>query len=268
MKSRKRILTGDRPTGRLHLGHYVGSRANRVRLQDEYDCFFIIADLHVLQAADILLPRAHLVPVARDNEAHVEVAREVARRFNYLYGEVFPEPEALVGEVLVGTDGQAKASKSLGNVIYLSDDAETVREKVRRMVTDPQRIRADVPGRVEGNPVFIYHDFFNPNREEVEDLKARYRSGKVGDVEVKERLAAALNGFLEPIRERRACYEDRPGLVEEILAAGNERMRAEAEETMRLVREATGLTHLPSTNRNCSAYWFVNSTFVGLCALQ
>jgi len=199
----------------------------------------------VLQAADILLPRAHLVPVARDNEAHVEVAREVARRFNRLYGEVFPEPEALVGDVLVGTDGQAKASKSLGNVIYLSDDAETVREKVRRMVTDPQRIRADVPGRVEGNPVFVYHEFFNPNREEVEELKARYRSGRVGDVEVKERLAAALNNFLEPIRQRRACYASHPELVEEILAAGNDRMRAEAQETIRLVREATGLTHLP-----------------------
>ncbi len=113
------------------------------------------------------------------------------------------------------------------------------------MVTDPQRIRADVPGRVEGNPVFVYHGFFNPDREEVEELKARYRSGRVGDVEVKERLAAATNNFLEPIRQRRAGYASRPGLVEEILAAGNARMRAEAQETIRLVREATGLTHLP-----------------------
>ena len=325
----KRILTGDRPTGKLHLGHYVGSLANRVRLQDEYECFFIIADLHVLttrpekqhileihhnirevvldylaagidpnknvifvqsaipgtyelnlifemlisvprlervpsikemahnaqlktlpfgllgypvlQAADILLPRAHLVPVASDNEAHIEVAREVARRFNRLYGTVFPEPQALVGELLVGTDGQAKASKSLDNVIYLSDDAETVERKVGKMYTDPQRVRADIPGQVEGNPVFIYHDAFNPDRDEVEDLKERYRRGKVGDVEVKQKLAHAINRTLTPLRERRARYAAQPGLVEDILASGNRRMRQESDETMRLVREAMGM---------------------------
>jgi tryptophanyl-tRNA synthetase len=326
---KKRILTGDRPTGRLHLGHYVGSLANRVRLQDEYQCFFIIADLHVLttrpekehllairrnvreivldylavgidpekstifvqsaipgtyelnlifemlvsvprlervpslkemahdaqletmpfgllgypvlQAADILLPRAHLVPVAKDNEAHVEVAREIARRFNRLYGEVFPEPEALVGSVLVGTDGQAKASKSLDNVIYLSDDAATVETKVRGMYTDPQRIRADIPGQVEGNPVFVYLDAFDPDLGEVEDLKKRYRRGKVGDVEVKQKLARAVNRFLDPIRERRAGYQARPELVEEILENGIRRMRREAEETLRLVHAAMGI---------------------------
>jgi len=331
MMEKKRILTGDRPTGKLHLGHYVGSLKNRVKLQDEYECFFIIADLHtlttrpekehidelaeniretvldylavgidpersvifvqstipetyelntifemlvtvprlervptikemaqaagldavpfgllgypVLQAADILLPRAHLVPVGRDNEAHVEVTREIARRFNRLYGPVFPIPEALIGDVpvLVGTDGQAKMSKSLGNAIYLSDDEETVKRKVYGMYTDPRRVRADIPGTVEGNPVFIYHEAFNPDVEEVNDLKERYRKGQVGDVEVKQKLARALNAFLEPIRERRAHYEARPALVDEVLDAGTCRMQQEAAATMALVREAMGL---------------------------
>ena len=195
----------------------------------------------VLQSADILLPRAHLVPVAKDNEAHVEVAREVARRFNRLYGEVFPEPQGLIGDVLVGTDGQTKASKSLDNVIYLSDDAATVERKVRGMYTDPNRVRADVPGQVEGNPVFIYHDAFNPDRDEVEDLKERYRRGQVGDVEVKRKLARAVNVFLDPIRERRARYEARPKLIDEILYHGTRRMQRESDETMRLVRDAMGL---------------------------
>ena len=333
-KVRKRILTGDRPTGRMHVGHYAGSLANRVRLQDEYECFFIIADLHtlttkpekealsqiegfvhemvldylaigidpersviflqsavpetfelnlilemlvtvprlerlptlkdmaqaanldsmpfgllgypVLQAADILLPRAHLVPVGKDNESHVEVTREIARRFNRLYGEVFPEPDALIGDVptLVGTDGQAKMSKSLNNAIFLADDPDTVTEKVRGMYTDPQRVRADIPGRVEGNPVFIYHDAFNPDVEEVADLKSRYTEGKVGDVEVKKKLAAALNAFLDPIRERRLKYEAQPELATQILVSGTRRMRGEAQATMALVREAMGLPRL------------------------
>ncbi len=331
---RKRILTGDRPTGKLHLGHYVGSLRNRVRLQDEYECFFIVADLHtlttrpekehiaqlrqnihdvvldylaagidpakstiylqsaipsiyemnlffemlvtvprlqrvpsikdmaqaanlneeslpfgllgypVLQAADILMPRAHLVPVGRDNEAHVEITREIARRFNYLYGEVFPIPEVLISDVpsLVGTDGQAKMSKSLGNAIYLSDDAATVRRKVMGMFTDPNRVRADIPGRVEGNPVFIYHDAFNPDRAQVEEFKARYREGRIGDVEVKEALARALNAFLDPLRERRAYYEAQPGLVERVIYEGTLRTRQEAEQTVAMMRQAMGLT--------------------------
>ena len=328
---KKRILTGDRPTGRMHLGHYVGSLQNRVKLQDSYECYFIIADLHtlttkpekesiaevagnvreivldylavgldpersviflqsgvpetyelnlifemlvtvprlerlpslkdmardaeldsmpfgllgypVLQAADILLPRAHLVPVGKDNEAHVEVSREIARRFNRLYGEVFPEPQSLIGEVptLVGTDGQAKMSKSLDNAIYLADDAKTVERKVRSMYTDPKRISADIPGTVEGNPVFIYHDVFNPDLDEVQDLKQRYRAGKVGDVEVKQKLARALNAFLDPLRERRARYAAEPRQVEEILQEGTRRMGREAQETMSLVRQAMGL---------------------------
>ena len=195
----------------------------------------------VLQAVDILLPRADVVPVGKDNEAHIEVAREVARRFNRLYGDVFPEPQGLIGDVLVGTDGQTKASKSLDNVIYLSDDAATVERKVRGMYTDPRRVRADVPGRVEGNPVFVYHDAFNPDRDEVADLKERYRRGKVGDVEVKGKLARAINEFLDPVRERRIYYEARPEMIEEILHNGNQRMRRESAKTMSLVREAMGL---------------------------
>ncbi|MBC7317109.1 MAG: tryptophan--tRNA ligase, partial [Chloroflexi bacterium] len=192
---------------------------------DEESLPFGLLGYPVLQAADILMPRAHLVPVGKDNEAHVEVTREIARRFNYLYGEVFPIPEVMVGEVptLVGTDGQAKMSKSLGNAIFLSDDARTVEKKVFGMYTDPNRIRADIPGRVEGNPVFIYHDIFNPNKAEVEDLKERYRAGRVGDVEVKEKLARALNAFLDPLRERRAYYASQNGLVERILYEGTER---------------------------------------------
>lgn len=330
---RKRILTGSRPTGKLHLGHYVGTYINRVRLQDEYECFFLIADLHVLttkntrddiaeipqnirdmvldelslgidpersttylqsavkeiyqinlifemlvtvprlsrlpsikemarnahieeeqmpfgllgypvlQAADILLPRANLVPVGRDNESHVEITREIARRFNYLYGQVFPEPEVMVPEVgtLPGTDGQGKMSKSANNAIFLTDDARTVEQKVRGMYTDPARIRADIPGKVEGNPVFAYHDAFNPNLDEVNDLKERYRQGKVGDVEVKQKLAAAINAFLDPIRERRARFAAQPRLVDEILTAGNERTRVIARETVEMMEDAMGL---------------------------
>ncbi len=330
--SKPRILTGDRPTGKLHLGHYVGTLQNRVQLQDQYDCFFLVADLHmlttriereqlqetmqnihdvvldnlsvgidperssyvlqsqvpqiseitlifsnlvtvprlqrvptlkdvmrdleieqpsmgllnypVLQAADILCVRANLVPVGKDQASHLEVTRELARRFNMLYGEdTLPEPDTLVGDVptLIGIDGQAKASKSLGNAIFLSDDAKTVETKVRGMYTDPNRVRADIPGKVEGNPVFIYHDGFNDNTDEVNDLKERYQQGNVGDVEVKRKLAAAINRFLDPIRERRAALEAQPRVVEEILAAGTERARKEAAETLYRMKEAMGI---------------------------
>jgi tryptophanyl-tRNA synthetase len=304
---RVRILTGDRPTGRMHLGHFVGSLRNRIRLQDEYECFFIIADLHTLTTRpdksaiaslgknvrelvldylsvgidpersviflqsgvqetyelnlifemlvsvprlerDILLPRATLVPVGRDNQAHVEVTREIARRFNRLYGQVFALPEALIGEVpsLVGIDGKTQMSKSRGNTIDLADDSETVTAKVMQMFTDPKRVRADIPGRVDGNPIFIYHDAFNPDKEQVAELKEQYQKGKVGDVEVKRHLASALNAFLEPIRERRAHFLAVLSLVEDILIAGTEQMRAEARETMALVREAMGMYRLPT----------------------
>jgi tryptophanyl-tRNA synthetase len=158
---------------------------------------------------------------------------------------VFPEPEPLISDVpvLPGIDGKRKMSKSLDNAILLSDPPEEVERRVMRMYTDPARVRADVPGRVEGNPVFLYHDLFNPDTAEVEDLKERYRQGRVGDVEVKKRLARALNAFLEPFRERRAAFEARAGLVDEILAEGNHRMREIAVETMERVREAMGLTY-------------------------
>lgn len=330
---KKRILTGDRPTGSMHLGHYVGSLKNRVDLQDKYDCYFIIADLHilttkpekeeilkirdhahsmvldylacgidpakstiylqsavpavyemnlifemltsinrltglpslkemarnahiapesvsfgligypVLQTADILMPRAHLVPVGKDNEAHIELSRDIARRFNMYYGEVFPLPEALLGDVptLIGTDGKGKMSKSAGNTIFLADDAKTVEKKVKGMYTDPNRVSADVPGTVEGNPVFIYHDVFNPNREEVDDLKQRYLTGKVGDVEVKQKLASAINNFLDPIRERRQHFAEEKGFVEQIIYEGTQKMIEISEETLKEMRSAMGL---------------------------
>src|SRR2546430_2179166 len=290
-KTRKRILTGDRPTGKLHLGHYVGTLANRVKLQREYETFLLVADYHmlttrldnleeigenirddvldnlavgvdpdavtiylqslvpevtelhlyfsmlvtvpraqriptlkdqrrnhnipqpiyglrgypILQAADILCVKGDLVPVGRDNESHVEITRETARRFNELYGPVFPVPESLIPEegLLPGIDGREKMGKSLGNAINLSDDTQTVRDKVKRMYTDPNRIRPTDHGRVEGNPVFVYHDRFNADVAEVNDLKERYRTGKVGDVEEKERLFSDLEKFLAPIGTRR-----------------------------------------------------------------
>lgn len=333
-EERKRILTGDRPTGRMHLGHYVGSIKNRVDLQNSYDTYIIIADLHmlttkpekehilqareniremvldylacgidaentpiylqsavpavcqlnlifqmlvsvnrltglpslkdmarsahidadsipygligypVLQTADILMPRAHVVPVGKDNAAHVELSRGIARKFNQYYGEVFPVPELLLSDVptLVGTDGKAKMSKSLGNCIYLSDDAATVKKKVKGMYTDPNRVSADVPGTVEGNPVFDYHACFNPNVQEVEELKARYRKGTVGDVEVKDKLGVAINTFLDPIRKRRAELETRKGYVEQVIVDGTMKMRVIAEQTLKETMSAMGLS--------------------------
>jgi len=331
MTNKPRILTGDRPTGPLHLGHYVGTLQNRVKLQDKYDCHFIIADLHtlttaptkdktstindrvgglvldylsvgidpekcviyqqsrvpevayislifsmlvsvprcqrvptlkdvmrdlkikkpslglltypVLQAADILMIKANLVPVGKDQESHVEVTREVAKTFNKTYGEVFPVPKALIGRVgtLPGTDGQTKMSKSVGNCIYLSDDPATVTKKIKSMYTDPNRIRATDPGTVEGNPVFVYHDAFNPNKEEVKDLKSRYRQGKVGDVEVKEKLTVALNKFLDPIRARRAKYQAKAKLIDEIIASGSRRAQTEAQKTLKQMLQAMGI---------------------------
>lgn len=340
---RKRILTGIRPTGPLHLGHYAGALHNWVRLQHEYECFFLIADYQVsdyaddiervrqsvievaldwlavgldpqgshyviesmvpenaeltvllswftplarlqrnptlkaelsdlsnrgesgapvgffiypvMQVANILLPRAHLVPVGDDQLPHIEMTREIARRFNREFGEVFPEPEPLLGKVprLVGTDGQAKMSKSLNNAIYLSDDADTVTQKVKRMYTDPTRLRATDPGHVEGNPVFLYHDAFNPDTAEVDDLKERYRAGRVGDVECKAKLASALNTFLEPIRERRAHFAARPAEVRAALAKGADEGRRSAGETMRLVRDSLGLGYLDDVERRLAS---------------
>jgi tryptophanyl-tRNA synthetase len=330
-QTKKRILTGDRPSGPLHLGHYVGTLQNRVKLQDQYDCFFIIADLHtlttdysfektstlndrvrglvldylsvgidpaksviyqqsrvpevtylstifsnlitvpraqrvptlkdvirdlhlkqpslgllnypVLQAADILMVKADLVPVGRDQESHVEVSREIARDFNKLYKEIFPIPKALIGNVgtLVGTDGQAKMSKSIGNCIYLSDPEEVVTQKVMAMYTDPTRIRSTDPGHVEGNPVFIYHDAFNDNQDEVADLKTRYTKGTVGDVEVKQKLSLALNRFLAPIRTKRAQFEGKTDLINHIIEEGSQKARLEAQNTLEEVLSVMGI---------------------------
>jgi len=200
----------------------------------------------IMQVADILLPRAHLVPVGEDQLPHIELARELARRFNRQFAEVFPEPEALMSRVprLVGTDGRSKMSKSFDNAIYLKDPPSIVREKVRSMFTDPARLRATDPGRVEGNPVFAYHDAFNPDADEVADLKDRYRRGAVGDVEVKEKLARALNAFLDPIRGRRARFEGKMRLVRDALEQGTSRARQVAHETMVLTRDALELGYL------------------------
>jgi len=331
---RKRILTGVRPTAALHLGHYAGALENWVRLQTEYECFFLIADYQVsdyaddidlvrasvmevaldwlavgldpershyvieslvpehaeltvwlswyvglgrlqrnptlkaemadlqkkssdsvpvafftypiMQVANILLPKAHLVPVGEDQLPHIEMTREVARRFNRMFGEVFPEPDPLVGRVprLVGLDGNAKMGKSLNNAIFLKDDADTVTKKVMGMFTDPTRLRATDPGHVEGNPVFMYHDAFNPDAAELQDLKERYVKGAVGDVEVKQKLARTLNAFLDPIRDRRAHYEARPKEVREALATGTAYAKKVAEQTMSEVRAALKLNYL------------------------
>src|ERR1700678_2259476 len=309
----KRILTGDRPTGPLHLGHYVGSLQNRVRLQDEYDTYLLIADIQALtdnfahpekleanifevaldylalgldpnkvkfvmqsmvpelteltiyfmnlvttatlernptlkdeikqknfskglpvgfytypisQASDITIFKAHLVPVGEDQLPMIE-------------------PKALVGEVarLPGTDGGAKMSKSLGNCIYLGDPPDAVRKRVMSMYTDPTRIHPTDPGHVEGNPVFTYHDVFNPDKAEVDELKERYRKGTVGDVEVKEKLFKALNVFLEPIRQRRADFASKPEHVREIIVEGTRIGRAVAQETMAEVRAAMKISY-------------------------
>ena len=329
--TKKRVVSGMRPTGRLHLGHLVGALQNWEQLQREYDCFYFVADWHaltsdyaatagiveyaldnvadwigagldperstffvqsmvpehaelylllqmvtpipwlervptykeqidqltdrdlssigflgypLLQAADVIIYNAHYVPVGEDQVPHLELSREVVRRFHNFYGEIFVEPQALLTPTprLPGLDNR-KMSKSYLNTIDLSDTAEDVVKKVRQMYTDPKRVRADIPGTVEGNPVFIYHDAFNPNRVEVEDLKARYRAGAVGDVEVKTKLAAAINALLAPIRARREAALARPGYLREVLVEGSRRARVVAEETMTRVRAAVNLRY-------------------------
>jgi tryptophanyl-tRNA synthetase len=169
-------------------------------------------------------------------------------RFNRLYRSIFPIPDILTGEIAIlpGIDSKAKMSKSLGNAIFLSDDAEVVTEKVNRMYTDPTRIHASDPGHVEGNPVFLYHEAFNSNAGEVEELKSLYRQGRVGDVEVKARLARALNNFLDPIRDRRESFARQGHLVEEILMEGTRLARADAKITLEMAKEAMKLDFLSS----------------------
>lgn len=320
-------MTGIRPTGSLHLGHYIGALKQWVSIQDAYDCFFMVADIQALtthadnpklikesvrevildflavgldpekenvhfilqsavpelteltvylsmvapfswmqgnptiqseaktlktittgfmcypvsQAADILFvspdpnssPKEKiLVPVGEDQLPHLRDTNEIARVFNNTYGNTFVKCEPLLGKVgrLVGTDGQAKMSKSLNNAIYFKDDEKTVENKVKSMFTDPNRIHLNDPGTVEGNPVFIYHDAFNPNKDLVEDLKDRYQKGTVGDVEVKKELNVALQNFLTPIRERRRDFEQKD--VIQYLEPGTSIARKMAQETI------------------------------------
>lgn len=324
-----RILTGDRPTGSLHLGHYVGSLANRVKLQDEYESFIIIADVQALttnfekpeklsgdlhqvaedylavgldpekstifvqsmvpqiaeltifysmlvtvnvlrhnptikteakqygyqdmtygflgypvsQAADITFCRADLVPVGADQVPHIEFARKIVRRFNEMYKPVLIEPKALVGEVgrLIGTDGNAKMSKSLGNCIYLSDSAKDVQQKISMAVTDPARMRKTDPGHPDVCTVFAYHKAFNA--DEIPQIRTDCENAGIGCVQCKKRLAAVMNELLEPMRERRLVYQNNPKLVDEILMEGTKRAREEAEKTMALVRDAMSLNY-------------------------
>ena len=197
----------------------------------------------LLQTADVVIYNAHYVPVGEDQVPHLELSREVVRRFNGLYGEVFVEPQPMLTKFarLPGVDNR-KMSKSYRNAINLSDTPDEVKKKVMSMYTDPKRVRADTPGTVEGNPVFIYHDAFNPNVEEVDDLKARYRTGTVGDVEVKKKLITALTAALEPLRERRERLAQ-PARVREILHEGSKKARSLAIETMGQVREAVHLKY-------------------------
>jgi tryptophanyl-tRNA synthetase len=198
----------------------------------------------LLQTADVVIYNAHYVPVGDDQVPHLELSREVVRRFNNMYGEVFVEPQPLLTQMsrLPGIDNR-KMSKSYNNAINLSDDAETVRQKVRQMYTDPKRVRADIPGTVEGNPVFMYHDAFNRDLAEVEDLKTRYREGKVGDVEVKTKLAKAINALLDPMRERRAAALADPRRLRELVFDSSVRARVVAAETMARVRDAMKISY-------------------------
>ncbi len=198
----------------------------------------------LLQTADIAMYDGRFVPVGDDQVPHLELSREVVRRFNQLYGEVLVEPQPLLTPVprLLGLDNR-KMSKSYGNTIDLTDSPEDVVRKVRKMITDPNRVRADTPGTVEGNNVFMYHDAFNPDTAEVDDLKARYRTGTVGDVEVKTKLANALNAYLEPIRERRREVAARPAQIREIAIEGSRKARVIAHETMERVRDAVRLRY-------------------------
>ena len=201
----------------------------------------------LLQAADVAMYDAKFVPVGEDQVAHLELGREAIRRFNKAGSDegVLTEPQPMLTTFgrLPGLDGDKKMSKSLGNTIHMSDSAEEVQKRVRQMYTDPKRVRADIPGTVEGNPVFIYHDAFNPDKAEVDDLKARYRAGKVGDVEVKTKLAKAINAYLDPIRERRAAALARPGYLREVLFEGSKKARVVAAGTMERVREALKLMY-------------------------
>jgi tryptophanyl-tRNA synthetase len=353
--AKPRLLTGDTPTGALHLGHWVGSVENRVALQDSHDCFFLLANMHAFttrakrqdeirqsvlditldylsagispekstivlqsevpaiaeltflfsmlvplsrllrnptikseirdrdlgenypfgfllypigQAADILVFRPEVVPVGEDQIPHLELTREIARRFNQFYCGVDPQTEdkdymsaggllpivdAKVGRVkrLVGTGGPnkegqlLKMSKSLNNSILLSDDADTVKKKVMGMYTDPNRLKATSPGTVENNPLWIFHDAFNDDKAWLEETKERYRQGTVGDVECKKRLIECINAFLEPMRERRKLYANDEGELINIIRKGTKRANEYAENTLMQVKQAIKQDYFP-----------------------
>ena len=323
MKNNKdTVLTGDRPTGRLHLGHFVGSIQNRLTLQNEYDTlYYMIADVQALtdnadnpekvranvlevaldnlacgmdpqkttmfiqsqvpeiaeltifflnlvtisrlkqnptvkteikqkgfgenvpagflaypisQAADILTFKGTVIPVGEDQLPVLEQANEIGDKFNRLYGNTFPRIKPLVSanSRMPGIDGKAKMSKSLGNAIFLADSAKDVEQKVMQMYTDPNHIHLNDPGEVKGNVVFIYLDVFDPNKDEVAELKKQYKKGGLGDVVLKKRLARVLNEILTPIRERRAELAKDPEHVMDILEAGTKRARKEAQRTL------------------------------------
>lgn len=327
---KKVILTGDRPTGKLHLGHLVGSLQNRVRLQDEYNQFIMLADVQALtdnannpqkirdsilevvldylsvgidpdkstifiqsqipeiaeltvfflnlvtvarlqrnptvktemreksmeesvpagflcypvsQAADILFCKADIVPVGADQAPMLEQTNEIVRKFNSYYGAVFKEVEGMIPSNplfarLPGLDGNAKMSKSLGNCIYLSDDADIVKTKVMSAFTDPNHLQISDPGKVEGNVVFTYLDVFDENKDEIEELKNKYRKGGLGDVAIKQRLIYTLEKLLAPIRENKKMWESKPKVVSEIISKGTAKMRTIAKQTMAEVRNA------------------------------
>ena len=333
MESKKVVLTGDRPTGPLHVGHYVGSLKNRVALQSTSNQYVMIADAQALtdnyehpekvrenvlqvaldylavgidplqstifiqslipqipeltlyylnlvtwnrlkhnptvkqeivqkgygesvpagfmvypvsQAADITVVKAELVPVGEDQLPMIEQTNEIVRHFNRIYQkEVLVEAEALIPQIarLPGTDGKAKMSKSLGNCIYLGDSADGIAKKVKGMYTDPNHLRVEDPGNVEGNPVFTYLDAFDPDRAAVEELKAHYQRGGLGDSVVKKRLNEVLQAFLEPIRQRRESYAKDPHTVMEILKHGTEKTLHVAERTLQEVRQAMHLDY-------------------------
>jgi tryptophanyl-tRNA synthetase len=328
-KSRKRVLSGMRSTGKLHLGNYVGALQNWVRMQDEYECFFMVADWHalttdyadtskikenslevvldwlaagidpeksvvfiqsyvpahaelhllfsmitplgwlervptykeqrenikdkdlgtygflgypVLQAADILVYKGNCVPVGEDQVAHVELTREIARRFNGFYGEVFPEPQALLTPAakLPGTDGR-KMSKSYGNTVMLTDPEPVVRQKLKTMVTDPARVRRSDPGNPDVCPVGDLHKIFS-SKETMAKVNEGCRSAGIGCIECKGWAADALVQLLNPMQERRKKFEENPRLAWDILEAGTERAGKTAGETMGDVRAAMGMS--------------------------
>lgn len=326
MIEKERILSGMRPTGRLHLGNLEGALKNWVMLQDQYEAFYFVADWHfltteyentsklrelvrevivdflsagvdpekatifvqsdikehaelflllsmvtpvswlervptykevqeqlriespvygllgypVLQAADILIYKAKFVPVGKDQLPHLELTREIARRFNYLYGHVFPEPQPLLTEfpTVPGIDGR-KMSKSYGNEIMISEEPDSIRKKVRMMFTDPEKIRRGDPGHPDRCPVFMLHNIYNAG--EKESIAVRCRSGELGCVDCKSALSEAIVSALAPIRERREELMGSPQIVDEVIKKGAEKARAVASETLKEVRRAMGV---------------------------